>query len=105
MVSLVRVESQLEEILPDGVAVCVVGVADASKGARIVVAVTAPVDADSIRRELATRLPTIAIPKEFLVVDELPETGSGKTDFRRAGQIVERILRERSGDREDVHGG
>jgi acyl-[acyl-carrier-protein]-phospholipid O-acyltransferase/long-chain-fatty-acid--[acyl-carrier-protein] ligase len=108
MVSLVRVESQLEEILPDDVVACVVGVADASKGARIVVAVTAPIDADSIRKELATRLPTIAIPKEFLVVEELPETGSGKTDFRRAGQIVERILRDRSAGSdasEGAHGG
>jgi acyl-[acyl-carrier-protein]-phospholipid O-acyltransferase/long-chain-fatty-acid--[acyl-carrier-protein] ligase len=105
MVSLVRVESQLEEILPDDVVACVVGVADAAKGARIVVAVTAPVDAEALRRELAMRLPSIAIPKEYLVVDELPETGSGKTDFRRAGQIVERILRERSGGEEGVHGG
>jgi acyl-[acyl-carrier-protein]-phospholipid O-acyltransferase/long-chain-fatty-acid--[acyl-carrier-protein] ligase len=102
MVSLVRVESQLEELLPDDVVACVVGVADAAKGARIVVAVTAPVDADALRRELAARLPSIAIPKEFLVVDQLPETGSGKTDFRKAGQIVERILRERSGGGEGV---
>jgi acyl-[acyl-carrier-protein]-phospholipid O-acyltransferase/long-chain-fatty-acid--[acyl-carrier-protein] ligase len=96
MISLVRVEAELEEILPDDVVCCVVGVADAAKGARIIAAVTRPVDEGSIKRELAERLPRIAIPKEFIVVDELPETGSGKTDFRRAGAIVRGILRERS---------
>lgn len=98
MISLVRVESELEEILPDDVVCCVVGVADASKGARIIAAVTAPIDEDSIRKGLAAKLPRIAIPKEFIVVDELPETGSGKTDFRRAGAIVREILRERSAE-------
>jgi len=95
MVSLVRVESELEELLPDDVVCCVVGVADASKGARIIAAVTAAIDEDSVRRELGARLPRIAVPKEFVVVDELPETGSGKTDFRTAAELVERVLRQR----------
>jgi acyl-[acyl-carrier-protein]-phospholipid O-acyltransferase/long-chain-fatty-acid--[acyl-carrier-protein] ligase len=98
MVSLVRVEGELEELLPDDVVCCVVGIADASRGARIIAAVTSPVDEESIKKELAERLPRIAIPKEFLVVDELPETGSGKTDFRRAGMVVQEILRKRSAE-------
>ena len=96
MISLVRVEGELEELLPDDVVCCIVGVADASKGARIIAAVTRPVDEDAIRKALSRRLPRIAIPKEFIVVDELPETGSGKTDFRTAGAIVQEMLRERS---------
>lgn len=95
MISLVRVEGELEELLPDDVTCCVVGLVDASKGARIVVAVTAAIDEQSILRELATRLPRIAIPKEFIVVDGLPETGSGKTDFRRAAEVVRGVLRAR----------
>ena len=96
MISLVRVEGELEELLPDDVTCCVVGLADASKGARIVAAVTRAIDEQSILRELATRLPRIAIPKEFIVVDALPETGSGKTDFRAAAEVVGRVMRERS---------
>ncbi len=98
MISLVRVESELEELLPDDVVCCVVGIADASKGARIVAAVTAAIDEESIRNELAARLPRIAVPKEFIVVSELPATGSGKTDFRRAAEIVQGVLRERSAE-------
>jgi acyl-[acyl-carrier-protein]-phospholipid O-acyltransferase/long-chain-fatty-acid--[acyl-carrier-protein] ligase len=95
MISLVRVESELEELLPDDVVCCVIGLADASKGARIVAAVTRAIDEQAIVAELATRLPRIAIPKEFIVVDALPETGSGKTDFRTATEIVGRMMRER----------
>lgn len=96
MVSLVRVEGELEELLPDDVVCCVIGVADASRGARIIAAVTSPVDGEALRGKLAERLPRIAIPKEFVVVDELPETGSGKTDFRRAEMIVHEVLSARS---------
>lgn len=93
MVSLVRVENVLEKHLPEDVRCCVVEVPDITKGARIVAATTRPVDAAAMTRLLAQELPPIALPKEFMVIEQFPEMGSGKIDFRSATEIVRRQLR------------
>jgi acyl-[acyl-carrier-protein]-phospholipid O-acyltransferase/long-chain-fatty-acid--[acyl-carrier-protein] ligase len=88
MVSLVQIEFALEQLLPDGIVCCVVDVPDPKKGARIVAALTDSIDEKQILRELAKHLPPIAMPKEFIVLQEMPKMGSGKIDFRGVGEVV-----------------
>jgi acyl-[acyl-carrier-protein]-phospholipid O-acyltransferase/long-chain-fatty-acid--[acyl-carrier-protein] ligase len=92
MVSLIRVENALEKHLPDDVLCCVVDVPDAIKGARIVAAVTAPIDEKKTLKKMADDLPKIALPKIFTVIEELPKMGSGKIDFRNVTLMVQQIL-------------
>jgi acyl-[acyl-carrier-protein]-phospholipid O-acyltransferase/long-chain-fatty-acid--[acyl-carrier-protein] ligase len=92
MVSLVRVETVLQELLPEDIDCTVVDVPDPVKGARIVAVTTAEINHQEIQREMALTLPHLAIPKDFLVIEELPKLGSGKVDFRAVGTIArERI--------------
>ena len=95
MVSLIKVENVLEEYLPDDVLCCVVDVPDAIKGARIVAAVTAPVDEKKILKKMTSALPKIALPKIFTVIEEFPKMGSGKIDFRSVTGMVQKILNSR----------
>jgi acyl-[acyl-carrier-protein]-phospholipid O-acyltransferase/long-chain-fatty-acid--[acyl-carrier-protein] ligase len=92
MVSLVRVESELIALLPDDVDCCVVEVPDSIKGAKIVVAATRKLDEKDIIKKLSSSLPAIALPKEFILISELPKMGSGKVDFRTVTDLVRRRL-------------
>jgi acyl-[acyl-carrier-protein]-phospholipid O-acyltransferase/long-chain-fatty-acid--[acyl-carrier-protein] ligase len=94
MVSLVRVEDELEAVLPKGVECCVVEIPDARKGANIAAAVTRQVDRKQILDRLGKRLPPISLPRQFVVIDELPKMGSGKTDFRSTTILVQQQLKE-----------
>ncbi len=96
MVSLVKVEDVLERLLPSDCECCVVEVPDALRGARIVAAVTAQVDERAILAQMAESLPRIAIPKQFVVLPDLPKMSSGKLDFRRITEIVRDLIQERS---------
>jgi len=95
MVSLVKVEEELERLLPQWVACCVVEFADETKGARVVAAVTDKVDERKILKQLSGHLPNIAIPKHFVVINELPKMGSGKIDFRKVTDLVKEHLKVR----------
>jgi len=88
MVSLIRVENVLNHLLPDDIACCVVEVPDSMRGAKIVAAVTKKIDEKAILKKMAKELPNIALPKNFVVFDELPKMGSGKIDFRRITDMV-----------------
>jgi acyl-[acyl-carrier-protein]-phospholipid O-acyltransferase/long-chain-fatty-acid--[acyl-carrier-protein] ligase len=92
MVSMVRTESFLEEILPDGVSCCVVEVPDPRKGARLAAAVTGNVKDSEIIKKLSDKLPSIAIPNQFIYFSELPKMGSGKMDFRAITDMVRKKL-------------
>jgi acyl-[acyl-carrier-protein]-phospholipid O-acyltransferase/long-chain-fatty-acid--[acyl-carrier-protein] ligase len=92
MVSLIRVENALEKYLPDDVLCCVVDVPDAIKGARIVAAVTEKIQERKTLKKMAADLPKIALPKIFVVIEELPKMGSGKIDFRTVTKIVKQKL-------------
>jgi len=92
MVSLIRVENVLEKLLPEDVACCVVEVPDSVRGAKIVVAITQKIDEKAILKKMAEELPNIALPKHFVVLEELPKMGSGKIDFRRITDLVRDIL-------------
>jgi acyl-[acyl-carrier-protein]-phospholipid O-acyltransferase/long-chain-fatty-acid--[acyl-carrier-protein] ligase len=94
MVSLIRVENVLEHLLPEGVTCCVVEVPDAVRGAKIVAAVTQKIDDKTILKKMAEELPNIALPKHFVVIDELPKMGSGKIDFRRITDMVRDMLQK-----------
>ncbi len=93
MVSLVKTESILEGLLPNGISCCIVEVPDSVKGAKLVAAVTDKVDEKELLKKLSKQLPPIALPKQFVVIPELPKMGSGKIDFRGATQLVKEKLK------------
>jgi len=88
MVSLVRVENILQQFLPENILCCVVELPDPVKGSRIVAVVTQRVDERNIMTKMGGHLPNIALPRKFVVMDELPKMGSGKIDFRRVTELV-----------------
>ena len=92
MVSLVKTESVLEELMPKGMDCCVVEVPDARKGARLIAAVTGEVDTKKLIKQMGEKLPAIAIPNQFIVFDELPKMGSGKMAFRQITDMVRKEI-------------
>jgi acyl-[acyl-carrier-protein]-phospholipid O-acyltransferase/long-chain-fatty-acid--[acyl-carrier-protein] ligase len=93
MVSLVKVEDVLQKLIAEGVSCSVVEIPDALKGVRIVAAVTQRIDEKKILRQMSEQLPNIALPKQFIVIEELPKMGSGKIDFRTVTEMVHEIIR------------
>lgn len=92
MVSLVKVESILSDILPEDVDCCVVEVPDFLKGAKIVATVTREIDQREILNLMSKKLANIELPKQFIVIPELPKMGSGKVDFRTVTEMVKTKL-------------
>ncbi|HLE33668.1 MAG TPA: bifunctional acyl-ACP--phospholipid O-acyltransferase/long-chain-fatty-acid--ACP ligase, partial [Bacteroidota bacterium] len=82
-----------DKLLPKDTECCVVEVPDHLKGAKIVAAVTQKLDEKTILRSMAEKLPTIALPKQFVVIEELPKMASGKIDFRRITDMVRDMVR------------
>jgi acyl-[acyl-carrier-protein]-phospholipid O-acyltransferase/long-chain-fatty-acid--[acyl-carrier-protein] ligase len=93
MVSLVRVEDVLQKCLHENVACSVVEVPDALKGVKIVAAVTKNIDEKKTLKMMSEHLPNIALPKQFVVLEELPKMGSGKIDFRSVTDMVQELIR------------
>jgi acyl-[acyl-carrier-protein]-phospholipid O-acyltransferase/long-chain-fatty-acid--[acyl-carrier-protein] ligase len=92
MVSLTKVESVLETILPAETLCCVVDVPNLKKGAEIVAAVTTKeVEAKQIHKYMKKELPSLMVPKEYYVLDELPLMPSGKVNFRKVEEIIREI--------------
>jgi acyl-[acyl-carrier-protein]-phospholipid O-acyltransferase / long-chain-fatty-acid--[acyl-carrier-protein] ligase len=94
MVSLVKVENTLEKFLPEGVSCCVVDASDEVKGASIIATVTTEINKTEILKKMGAELPNIALPKQFIVIKELPMMGTGKIDFRSVAKIVQEILND-----------
>jgi acyl-[acyl-carrier-protein]-phospholipid O-acyltransferase/long-chain-fatty-acid--[acyl-carrier-protein] ligase len=94
MVSLVKVENTLEKFLPMGVSCCVVEVSDEKKGASIIATVSIEINKAEILKKMGNELPNIALPKQFIVIKELPMMGTGKIDFRSVTKIVQDILND-----------
>jgi acyl-[acyl-carrier-protein]-phospholipid O-acyltransferase/long-chain-fatty-acid--[acyl-carrier-protein] ligase len=92
MVSLVKVENTLEKFLPSGVSCCVVETSDEKKGSYIIAAVSAEVNKTEILRKMMNELPIIALPRQFIVINELPMMSTGKIDFRSVTKMVDEIL-------------
>jgi acyl-[acyl-carrier-protein]-phospholipid O-acyltransferase / long-chain-fatty-acid--[acyl-carrier-protein] ligase len=93
MVSLVKVENTLEKHLPVGVSCCVVEITDELKGASIIATVTLEVNKTEILKKMSLELPNIALPKQFVVIKELPMMGTGKIDFRKVTSMVQELLK------------
>ncbi len=96
MVSLVKIEDILEKYLPDEESCCVVEVPDSTKGARIIAVVTCQLDEKEILKDMAQFLPKLSLPKEFLVMEDLPKMGSGKIDFRTITEMAREHFSERN---------
>jgi acyl-[acyl-carrier-protein]-phospholipid O-acyltransferase/long-chain-fatty-acid--[acyl-carrier-protein] ligase len=92
MISLVKVENILEKYLPTGVSCCVVEVSDEKKGSYIVATVSSEVNKTEVLRKMMKELPIIALPRQFIVIKELPMMSTGKIDFRSVAKIVREIM-------------
>jgi len=92
MVSLVKVENTLEKFLPKGVSCCVVEVSDDKKGSIIVATVSGEVNKTEILRKMLNELPIIYLPRQFIVISELPMMSTGKIDFRKVTKMVLEIM-------------
>jgi len=88
MISLVKVEEELEKVLPKDIECCVVEIPDEVKGAKIVAVVNQKVDEKAVLKRLVKVLPNLAIPKYFMIMEELPKMGSGKIDLRKVQELV-----------------
>jgi acyl-[acyl-carrier-protein]-phospholipid O-acyltransferase/long-chain-fatty-acid--[acyl-carrier-protein] ligase len=94
MVSLTRIENALERLLPTDTSCCVVEVPDPIKGAKIIAVVTQNINEKKILKTMGEELPQISLPKQFIVMQELPKMGSGKIDFRRLTDIVRDMVQQ-----------
>jgi len=95
MISLTKVESVMDMVLPEGTICCVVEIPDSIKGAEIVAAVTtAEIDHRKVRKMMAKHLPSIAIPKRFHVIENIPLATSGKVNFRAVEDICRKLEEE-----------
>ena len=92
MISLVRVENIMEKYLPAGVACCVVEVSDEKKGSYVVATVSAEVNKTEVLRKMMKELPIIALPRQFIVIKDLPMMSTGKIDFRSVTEMVRKII-------------
>jgi acyl-[acyl-carrier-protein]-phospholipid O-acyltransferase/long-chain-fatty-acid--[acyl-carrier-protein] ligase len=63
-------------------------VPDSLKGARIVAALTQGIDERTVLKQMSEHLPNIALPRQFVVMEELPRMGSGKIDFRSVTEML-----------------
>lgn len=88
MVSLVRVEKACIEILPDHVDCCIVSIPDALKGGKIIAVVSEPIQERKILSKLKKSLPPLFMPKQFIVLPDIPKLGSGKVDFKGVREKV-----------------
>ena len=88
MVSLVRVEEEINNILSSETICCVVDIPDPIKGSEIVaVATTKEINQADLKKRLAKVLPPVAIPKKFRVMEEIPMSPNGKVNFRAVEEI------------------
>jgi len=69
-----------------------VEVPDSVRGAKIVAAITQKIDEKSILKKMSEELSNIALPKNFVVIEDFPKMGSGKIDFRRITDMVRDML-------------
>jgi acyl-[acyl-carrier-protein]-phospholipid O-acyltransferase/long-chain-fatty-acid--[acyl-carrier-protein] ligase len=72
----------------------VVEVPDEKKGSYIVAAVSAEVNKTEILRRMMVDLPSIALPRQFVVIENLPMMGTGKIDFRTVTKMVREMVNE-----------
>jgi acyl-[acyl-carrier-protein]-phospholipid O-acyltransferase/long-chain-fatty-acid--[acyl-carrier-protein] ligase len=92
MVPHIKIEETLHELA--GVTepcFAVTGLPDENKGERLVVLHTLPDAKPVIEKLLASDLPNLWKPKEFIRVDTLPVLGTGKLDLRRIKEMAAKL--------------
>jgi acyl-[acyl-carrier-protein]-phospholipid O-acyltransferase/long-chain-fatty-acid--[acyl-carrier-protein] ligase len=94
MVSLVRVENIMEKFVPEGISCCVVEIPDEKKGSYIVATVSGDVNKTEILRKMLNELPSIALPRQFITIKDLPMMSTGKIDFRTVTKMVTGLMKE-----------
>jgi len=92
MVSLVKIESVLEKLLPEEIEYCAVEIPGSKKGSYIVIALSEEIDEKELMTKLKKKLPPISLPRTFVVLEEMPKMGSGKVDFRTVTEAVKANL-------------
>ncbi|HPC98534.1 MAG TPA: hypothetical protein PL040_06130, partial [Bacteroidales bacterium] len=59
----------------------------------IVATVSKEVNKTEILRKMMNELPSIALPRLFVVINDLPMMSTGKIDFRTVTRMVQDIVR------------
>ena len=98
MVPHMRVEEQLQSLLPDTCACVVTSVPDSDRGERLVAFYTDPTvtPADLWKKLGRTALPKLWVPKreDLRFVDATPTLGTGKTDLRAVRDLATALSEE-----------
>ena len=84
-------KSMTKEVMTEERTVAVTGIPDESKGERLIVIHTTPLDPGSVVKYLAEKkLPNLWIPRTdcFFLVDTLPILGTGKLDLQGVKQLA-----------------
>lgn len=91
MVSLAAVENQLANLWPEA-SHAVIACADPRKGEQLILLTTGEnADRQAILAHFrAEGVPELYVPREVLIVDEIPILGSGKVDYPAVQELVER---------------
>jgi acyl-[acyl-carrier-protein]-phospholipid O-acyltransferase/long-chain-fatty-acid--[acyl-carrier-protein] ligase len=56
--------------------------------AKLVAVLTKKIDEKEILKKLSQKLPQIAIPKVFVILENMTKMGSGKIDFRKVEELI-----------------
>jgi O-succinylbenzoic acid--CoA ligase len=70
--------------------VCVLGIEDAQWGHKVCAAITTskPISLEEIKTAMRNELSAFKIPKEIIILDELPKTSLGKLDRNKLKEII-----------------
>jgi len=92
MISLGSVEEQLEKILGDSVELTAVNLNDEKKGEKIVLLYHSELSKDEINQMIkqSSMIPLMQ-PSELLFVDAIPKLGTGKSDFKGAKSLAQKL--------------
>lgn len=91
MVSLVMVEEALNDLTAEHIECCAVELPDSKRGSKIVAVSDHEIDPHEVGKLLASEIPNLALPKQYVIVANFPRMGSGKTDFRGLTEIVKQM--------------
>ena len=94
MVSLVAIENKLQQVVPPETMICVVEIPAKGGHPEIVVATTKAFDEEACYQHLVHSFPRFAVPKRYVLMEELPIQGSGKIDFRKVQALCVAKLNE-----------
>jgi O-succinylbenzoic acid--CoA ligase len=87
-ISLTSIETELAANFPN-INFIATAIADAEWGQKICLVSDAEIDEDKVVELLKTNLGRQFVPKNFLVVNKIPEIGIGKPDRVKAGQLFQ----------------